>query len=195
VIGQTAMQVFTLSNIGGTMQPAIAFTFTGATSELSLTQDTCSGVQLPPAGTCTVAVVFAPASVGDKLSELSNMSTVNVGLDGSGIAAASDLAMSPTSKTFGNWDTGTTSSYANTFTVTNNGATTTAPLVTKLLGTDASQFSISSDTCNGTALAPAATCTVGVVFSPTTMGAKSVTVQATGGAGATAQSFTSGTGV
>jgi Ca2+-binding RTX toxin-like protein len=54
-----------------------------------------------------------------------------------------------------------------------------------LAGPDASQFSISSNSCSGANLAPATMCTLGVKFAPTGLGSRSATVTiSSNGAGA-----------
>ena len=49
-------------------------------------------------------------------------------------------------------------------------------MVVSRTGTDAALFRIVNDTCIGTTLAPGATCSVSVVFEPTSTGAKTATL-------------------
>ena len=84
---------------------------------------------------------------------------------------APDIAVSPTSHDFGSVNVGFTSS-PKAFTVSNTGGVLSIGSIT-LTGTDAAEFSIQNDECSGRTSAPPATCTVDVVFSPTSEGAKS----------------------
>jgi len=86
-----------------------------------------------------------------------------------------NLSLSPTSKDYGDVNTGSSSS-AQQFDASNAGPGT-APLGTfALSGTDPNQFGLSGGTCGAT-LAPGASCIAGnVVFSPTSEGAKTATI-------------------
>jgi YD repeat-containing protein len=83
-----------------------------------------------------------------------------------------DISVSPISYNFGNVNIGSTSA-AQTFTVSNTGTVNLVIGTITLTGTNASEFSKPSDSCSGQTVAPSANCTVQVVFSPTSEGAKS----------------------
>ncbi|MBV9098061.1 MAG: hypothetical protein JO079_08385 [Frankiaceae bacterium] len=59
-------------------------------------------------------------------------------------------------------------SQARPLTYLNSGTTTLHPTGVQISGDNANRFAVSSDTCTGSAVAPGATCTVGVTFAPTT---------------------------
>jgi hypothetical protein len=94
-----------------------------------------------------------------------------------GAAVVAPAQVSPTSASFGSIRRGR-SSTATTFTFTNNNLSAT--VTASLTGTDASQFTLSSNTCNGVLVANAGTCTVKAAFSPsssTTTGTKTANLQ------------------
>jgi YD repeat-containing protein len=83
-----------------------------------------------------------------------------------------NISVTPASYNFGNIIVGNTSPTQN-FTVSNTGDTNLIISTITLAGTNASEFSKSSDNCSGQTLAPSSNCTIQVVFSPTSAGAKS----------------------
>lgn len=76
---------------------------------------------------------------------------------------------------FGNQPLGSQSA-ERTITVRNDGPPRLRPTAATLAGPDATQFSISSNTCTGANVAPGASCTVGVRFSPNGLGSRSASV-------------------
>lgn len=57
----SASQVFTVTNNGGTGTGAITDSITGpGASRYSISEDTCNGMSLPPAVSCTLKVTFTP---------------------------------------------------------------------------------------------------------------------------------------
>jgi hypothetical protein len=85
------------------------------------------------------------------------------------------------------------SSAAKTSTVTNTGTTAVNNIVVTITGTNASEFSISSNTCT-TTLNPGATCTISAIMSPITGGTKNAMVTLTDSDG-TQNLILGGTGV
>ncbi|MCL4476730.1 MAG: carboxypeptidase regulatory-like domain-containing protein [Nitrospirae bacterium] len=83
-----------------------------------------------------------------------------------------NITVSPTSHDFGNIVTGS-SSAARTFTVQNTGDLNLLIGTLSITGANPAEFSKTSDNCSGQTLAPSSNCTVQIVFSPTTSGAKS----------------------
>jgi hypothetical protein len=105
--------------------------------------------------------------------------------------------VSPTSLAFGSNTTGVASA-AQSVTVTNVGATTLPVASITIAGTNPGQFS-QSNTC-GASIAVGSTCTINVVFKPTSTGRLTATLSAIAGGGAGAPSVTqpvtlTGTGV
>ena len=95
----------------------------------------------------------------------------------------------PNPADFGSQTAGTTSAPL-TVTVTNTG---TAPLVfgansATLSGTTAADYALTADTCSSSSVAPGATCTVTLTFSPSTTGARPATLSFADNAADTPQS-------
>lgn len=170
-------QTFTITNTGdGSATSCVAGNLTGvdaANFSIDAINSTCTGVDIPAGGTCTIIVTSTPLSVG-VLSNASVEHTCSTGgnvqstiqVEGMSVGIA-DLAMTPA--TFNYADTEISqSSIAQQFVITNNGtlATTTcaSPQIT---GTNLTDFVITANTCTGNIIAPAATCSVDVNFSPT----------------------------
>ena len=86
-----------------------------------------------------------------------------------------DLTLDRTSIDFGSIDC-LSSSSPETVTVTNDGTADLVIDTISITGTDSDQFSKQNDNCSGQTLAPAASATLEVVFSPTSSGAKSATL-------------------
>lgn len=86
-----------------------------------------------------------------------------------------NIQISPTSHSYGNVAVGE-SSAVQTFSITNtNSGTNSLNIISSvsIVGTDPGDFSIQSDTCSSQTILPGAGCAVGVIFSPSSTGAKS----------------------
>jgi Ca2+-binding RTX toxin-like protein len=95
---------------------------------------------------------------------------------------------------FGDQPVGTQSA-EQTVTVRNDGPPRLHPKAATLAGPDASQFTVSSNTCTGANVAVGGTCTVGVKFSPNGPGARNASLQlASNGAGSPHVVALTGTG-
>ena len=112
---------FNVTNTGGSPATITARAF--GTNQFNVTGGTCAvNSTIAVAGTCTVTATFSPTSAGAKSDSLSiayngpNVSSSSRAVSATGLAAAS-LAIAVTS--YGNVQTGTTTS--KTFTVTNSG--------------------------------------------------------------------------
>ena len=161
---------FVVKNIG---QVATGIPMVGGSdpscADFKITNDCTAG--LPASGSCMFTVTYAPAA------PTSSGETCNVSVTGPGTLASppvkllgvaltpAALKSNPPSNDFGPVLQTTTSPDA-TFTITNNGASTSSALMVSLSGTGAGQFGIGSDKCSGATLAGSATCTVTVHFSP-----------------------------
>ena len=95
-------------------------------------------------------------------------------LDSDLSVAQPDISISPISHNFGSVNIGSTSTQ--TFTVTNIGNGDLGVGSLSITGTDASEFEIQSDNCSEQTIAPSGNCTVDVLFSPVSEGAKSATL-------------------
>jgi hypothetical protein len=143
------------------------------------------GSSVPSGTSCAISVTFWPTSAGAKTATLSVVTTgggtKTVALTGTGATTA--FTLSPTSLAFGNQAIGGTSA-ARVVTLTNSGTVALPTNTISFTGTGANQFA-QTNNC-GTQVAVAATCTISVVFKPTTTGAKtaSLSVAVLGGAAA-----------
>ncbi|MFN0246791.1 MAG: choice-of-anchor D domain-containing protein [Kofleriaceae bacterium] len=196
VIGTTSpTTTFTVRNTGGSATGPLDVLLGGNDpNQFTITNNLCNVSSLPPAGTCTITVAFAPVTVGPRTATLIVSAiaggTTQAALSGQGLPRA-QLAITPLSKDFGSVGVGTMSS-PQAFVVENTGGgpTTAAPVIA-LTGVNADQFTRSDDCLQ--VLAPTETCTVLVRFTPTALGDVTATLTATAGTStATADVFGQG---
>ena len=210
LLGGAALEhTLTLSNDGGVpatglsaTAPAAPFGFKGGS--YPGTAGTC-GSALAASASCTVVVTFAATSAGTPSGSLSVAYSDGVAAQGaalplSGTAKrAAALAVSDPGYAFGTVAVGGAKDYA--FTVSNGGdvdATAIAPpaLSAPWSWKGGGAFPGATGTC-GTTLAPAATCTFAVTFSPVTAAVANATLSLgyqDGNGSATAPGSASGTG-
>jgi N,N-dimethylformamidase beta subunit-like protein/ASPM-SPD-2-Hydin domain-containing protein/centrosomal CEP192-like protein/HYDIN/CFA65/VesB family protein len=181
-VGSTSTaQTITVTNTGTAALHITAITFTGTNAgDFAKSADTCTGATVNITGACSVSVTFTPTATGSRSASISftddaPSSPQTVALSGTGVALASGASFNPTSLSFGNQGTGTTS-VAQSVTVTNNGNTSLHVTSVSLTGTNAGDFAKSADTCTGATVAVNATCTVSVTFSPSATGARSASL-------------------
>jgi hypothetical protein len=131
-----------------------------------------------PGATRNLDVRFTPTSGGTKTTTLRLASddpdegSIDVALSGVGITTP-DIAVTPTSHSYGNVSVG--SSSVRSFTVSNTGSGTLVVGASTLAGTHAAVFAIVNGQ-SGFTLGPGATGIIDVRFSPLTEGAKSATL-------------------
>jgi hypothetical protein len=193
----TSDVTFTVTNTGGATSGAIAVTIGGTdASQFVKGTDGCNGVALTTGSMCSILVHFSPTTTGAKSASLSATAspggTATAGLTGTGLAPAL-LTIAPTTQAFPSTVQGQASPNV-TFTVTNTGGVPSGQPMVALGGTDASQFGLGMNTCTA-GLAPNGTCTFAVLFMPSSAGAKSASVSATGAPGGVATATLSGTGL
>jgi hypothetical protein len=141
-----------------------------------------------------VKVAFKPVSAGQKAAILSVVASPGgmVHSDLTGMAQpASALAITPATADFDLVYVGATSQ-AKTFEVRNTGGVATAPLT---VTTSTGEYTITANTCGGTSLAPGGTCSVSVIFAPTSPGAKEALLTVAGAAAEIVRGQLSGTGI
>ena len=160
----------TMTNNGGAPMANVGFQITGAAaSSFAWSASTC-GTTLNNGSGCTVQVIFTPATSASSSATLTVSSStrgvapVLVPLNGNG-AATTVLSVSPSQLTYAATVTGQ-SSAAQTVTVTNAGSFAAISLTLTVVA----PFSLTQDTCSGYSLAAGASCTAGVIFTPTTSG-------------------------
>ena len=172
-------QTFTVSNLGGADLEVGTITLTGTNADqFAIQNDDASGETIAPDGSRTLQVVFSPTSAGAKLAALSIPSNdpdedpLTVPLTGVGVVPEPDISVSPAWKNFGDVLVGS-SSPPQTFTVSNVGTLDLVVGTITLTGTNADQFFKQNDNVSGQTIAPGGSRTLQVVFSPTSVGAKS----------------------
>jgi hypothetical protein len=176
----TGIAPLTISSLAVTGVDAGDFTLAGGTC--------AAGLTLAVGDTCTAQVSFSPTATGDRDASLVVRHTglndpMIVHLHGIGGAVGSSAAISfaPRSVAFGPLHTGDVS---DPWRVSISNAGGTLPLDVNslaLAGPGAASFSIdpNTDTCSGTHVAGGASCTVDLVFSPTSAGAKTANLVVT----------------
>jgi hypothetical protein len=164
-------QAVTLTNSGDVALTLIAAQI--SSGDFSVV-DSC-GTSLIAHATCSIVVTYSPKSVGFESGALSitdEFRTQTVALSGTGIAPLG-VSLSPAGGIgFGAVGVGL-SSAAQTVTLTNNGGGTLA--ISSIAANGDFAVASGGNTCGGS-LAPAAVCTVAVVFSPTAAGVRTGTV-------------------
>jgi hypothetical protein len=117
-----------------------------------------------------------------------------VALSGTGISGSGTISLNPTTTVaFGNQLENTTSTPAQTVTLTNS-STTSVLTITSILISGNSDFAIATNNCTAT-LAIGASCSVTLTFTPTTLVLESATLTVTGSASNSPQQVTlTGTG-
>lgn len=169
----SAPQQFTLSNPGGSSIGPLTLATGGANAnqfQIVAGTDTCTGqTLLPTVGTCTVSVTFNPTSAGVKngsLTATAPSGSFSAALSGTGIVGAT-LSIAPASKDYGSVAIQTNSPFQD-FVVTNIGGVASGVPTVALNGPNASEFNIANPPNGGctAALAPGASCTIQVRFSP-----------------------------
>jgi len=134
-----------------------------------------------PGASCTVDVTFTPTTEGEKTASVEITHTgpgspITVSLSGVGVAAGTSApvaSVSPTSVDFLDVEVGQTST--SQVSVVNTGTANLNVTGVTVTGADAEQFAGTPAAVCAT-LAPNASCTVSVTFTPTSEGAKSATL-------------------
>ena len=194
LLGNASTLNATLTNTSSTatltLTPPSAGSVTG--TDFSFVSTTC-GTSLAPGASCVIATRFMPSAAAARSGTL----TINTGagvksssLTGTGTLPTQTGSLSPT-LAFGNVLVG--QSLTQNALLVNTSSTVvlnlTQPTAASVTGTD---FSFVSTTC-GTSLAPSATCTVTVRFTPSVVAARTGTLSLSTGAGPMTSNL-SGTG-
>jgi len=176
--GPSPAKVFTLTNTGELELQAIFVSVSGnGGAGFSLAGNTCG--KLAPGAKCEVSVTFDPSTPGPKDGQLQMASQGNlappVSAELSGTGAAPAISITPEMLKFDPLELGTGPSAPKTFTIRNDGQASLAISSILMLPIERSaalQFELAGGTCKaGVAVAPGASCTVDVTFSPTVPGA------------------------
>ena len=166
----SAPLTLTVTNTGGVPMANVGFQVTGQAAGSFATGVTTCGATLANGSSCSVQVIFTPATAGGSVAILTVSSSTlgvtpeTVSLTGTG-QVWSGLNVDHAQLTFGMTSVGQ-SSAAQTVTVSN----TSSAVASQLAFTVPAQFSLTQNTCTGS-LGAGGSCTVGVIFQPTAVGA------------------------
>jgi hypothetical protein len=178
--GQLSTEQFiTITNSGGVNLNSISATITqGASFVLGAaagqTNPCSNSTELVPNSSCTIGIQFDPAATGTQTGTLTisdALRTQTVALSGSGLTPPA-LGVSSTSLSFATQAVGQ-SSLPQTVTITNTGQASMAGVDFAITQASGSGFSCSPNACSAltcAALASGASCSVQVVFTPTSAG-------------------------
>jgi Abnormal spindle-like microcephaly-assoc'd, ASPM-SPD-2-Hydin len=176
----SAPMLIAVTNTGNLPLPITSITLSGANLSQFSQTNTC-GTAVALGATCTISVVFKPTVTGSKTATLNvnaggGAGTQTVALTGVGVVPT--YTVSPASVAFGT-EQPNVASAPMLIVVTNTGNQPLPITNITLSGTDFSQFS-QTNTC-GTPVALGATCTISVVFKPTSIGSKTATLNVNAG--------------
>jgi hypothetical protein len=163
-VGTTSQPLkLTLTNRGNHALNMLGFRFRGS-SRAAFAQTNSCGTSVPPLGTCTISVSFAPSGEGKATATMGILddgggSPQTVSLTGVGTS----VGLSPSALSFGNQKVGTTSP-PRTITLTNDGKGALNISAFRITGRSASAFA-QTNTC-GTSLPAGGSCTISVTFTP-----------------------------
>jgi hypothetical protein len=176
-VGTTgAATTVTVSNTGTAAATGVAVANSNATEFPST--NTCSAT-LANGASCTISVSFAPSAAGSRSATLtisSSAGTSTVGLSGTGNPAATPGVLSLPGPFAFAAQTVATAGAAHAFSLTNTGGT--AVTISSVASSNAAEFAVSGSTCAGS-IAPAASCTFNVTFTPSATGARSASISVT----------------
>jgi hypothetical protein len=209
-VGNTSPpSTITITNVYSNSITISGFSFTGANpSDFALVNDTCSGVALARDQICTIGVTFTPSTASVESGQLQAThngpfrSPLNVDLKGTGTTAGSVpvVTLSAASLAFPNTRV-RMQSPGQTINVSNIG---TAPLLgtASIINADpnlfppaANQFLITNDSCSGISIAASSSCSVTVIFDPSTSGPSTAILNFVNNAATSPQTVTlTGTG-
>jgi hypothetical protein len=186
---KSVSQSITLTSSGNQAVSFQSTSVTGTNAGDFQESDNCvSTVLLQPKHSCSIFVIYAPASVGSSQATLNVMDSAlgnpqQYGLSGTGVAPptptpAVTLNPAGTLNLAGTTTQGTTAAPQN-LTVSNTG---TGPLHITAIGVsglNAGDFSVAGSNCLGAAVAVSASCTIPVTFSPLASGIRTTTLTIT----------------
>jgi len=174
-IGTSRTHSLTVSS-SGTANLVIGNVY-GLANPFTIVSDGCTGMTLAPSTSCGISVLYTPTTPSTSTDTLVIPSndpievSFNVAFNGTGTNAPEPNISVSGNSNFGDVETGTSSNRS--FTISNTGD---ANLVIDNTYGLAAPFSRVSDNCTGQTLAPAASCTLGVRFAPTSNGQQNDTL-------------------
>ncbi len=173
----SAVQTVTYQNNTSVDVEIQNLTIGGANSnDFIIVSDTCNGNLLAPGAACHIMVAFAPTT-NDNLNATLFIYDTALGspraaaLSGMGLPPAPIVCSSTAGPlTFTNLQAVGTSSFPRSITLTNCGTANLTISSITVAGSGSNDFTTVGETCTGAPIAPGATCTIPVVFSPVTAG-------------------------
>ena len=176
--GKSVTLPVTITNTGQANLNVSGISFTGTNASLFSHTSTCGQAAVAPNGTCTIEVIFNPTAAGSfsatlNITDNAPNKSQTVAITATAVAAGPAVSLSPTSLSFGSVTVGDSSTLP--VTVTNTGGSSLIVSGISFTGTNASLFSHTS-TCGQAAVAPNATCTIEVLFKPTSAGSFTATL-------------------
>lgn len=168
----------TVSNTGSLGLALTAVSITGANASEFAQSGTCAaGSTVAAGGSCTIVVTFTAQAAGARnaavtMTHNATGGTSSIGLSGTGALPQPAVSLSAQTIRFVAAQLLNTSSAINTVTLSNSG---TAPLnftSLALAGANPGDFTRAGTCAVGTPVNPGATCTLGVTFQPTVIGAR-----------------------
>jgi hypothetical protein len=169
-------QTLTLTNTGATKLTINSISITGANAGDFAQTHTCASA-LAAGASCTISVTFTPTNVGTRtatvtVSDNTALGSNTASLTGTGTSTPT-ATLTPASLTFASQTVGVPSP-AQVVTLTNTGLSSLTINSIKITGANRGDYS-QTNTC-GSSLAAGATCTISVVFDPTTTGTRTATL-------------------
>jgi len=170
-------QTVTLTNLGPQALTINSIAITG-TDPNDFSQTNTCGSSVAPQGRCTIAVTFTPTEVGPRTASVTITdnavgSPQQIALSGTGVVSGPNATLSPTSLTFPVQLVGTTSP-AQSVTLTDYG--TVALSITSIGFTGADPHDFAQTNNCGSSVAPGATCTISVTFTPKGINARTASL-------------------
>ena len=191
----SSSESFALTN-SGTAALAINSVQLATGQMFKISANTC-GSSIVAGGSCSVSVTFDPSASGSvsdaiQISYGSPTATLSVSLTGNGAIPVAGL--SPTTVSFGSQSMpGNSTAVA---TLSNSGNGPLSSISAGISGTNAGDFSISSDGCSGVTLPANSSCLVSISFSPQSKGNRAAALSIADSASGSPQTISlTGTGV
>ncbi len=182
----SAPQTLTLSNTGNATLNISNITINGTNSGDFAQTSNCNS-SLGAGSSCTISVTFTPSASGPRTASLTltdnaSGSPHSVGLIGTGVAPT--VMFSPTTLSFGQQNTGTTSA-PQTITLSNTGNAALNISNMAVSGTNSGDFAQTSN-C-GSGLGGGSSCTISVTFTPSASGTRTASLTITDNASGSPQ--------
>ena len=176
-VGSTSSLLVTVRN-NGSLNLLINSVQLSGDSVFSISNDNCSNKTLQPLSSCSLTVNFSPTALQNYQASLiinSNdpSSPTSVPVMGTGATNEPNIVINPTFHDFGNVFIGANKVFSS-FTVENTGLVDLN--ITNIYITGSADFRINYTTCTNAVLGPNQTCFIDVVFSPSSAGSKTGTL-------------------